>query len=381
MTARILLVDDDENILHAYTRNLRKRFDLDTASSGFAALEMLASQGPYQVIVADMRMPGMDGIQLLARVKAAHPHLVRIMLTGNADQTTAKEAVNQGAIFRFLTKPCEPDLLAVSLDAALDHFARAAAERELLEQTLQGAIRMLMDLLSVLAPASLGRSNRMGDLAVKVGNQLAMAETWHLGVAALLSQVGLLTLPYSLATKLQASERLDENEEALLHRVPEIGAQLIRNIPRLEPVAEILLYSQKRFDGGGFPEDAVAGKAIPIGARVVHVLADYMRQPPDRDARTALGQMAQDPARYDPTVVAALQVVLAEEAVAQAGMARGLLVSELRAGQTLVQSVETLDGWLVAPEGTVLGPHHLELIRNFHRVNRVREPVQVIGTP
>jgi hypothetical protein len=91
--------------------------------------------------------------------------------------------------------------------------------------------------------------------------------------------------------------------------------------------------------------------------------------------------MAQDPARYDPTVVAALQVVLAEEAVAQAGMARGLLVSELRAGQTLVQSVETLDGWLVAPEGTVLGPHHLELIRNFHRVNRVREPVQVIGTP
>jgi len=78
-------------------------------------------------------------------------------------------------------------------------------------------------------------------------------------------------------------------------------------------------------------------------------------------------------------LLAALKAVLETEAIAQAGQARGLLVSELRAGQVLVHAVETLDGWMVAPEGTVLGAHHLELIRNFHRVNRVREPVKVIG--
>jgi response regulator RpfG family c-di-GMP phosphodiesterase len=378
MTARILLVDDDENILQAYTRNLRKRFDLDTANSGLAALGMLAEKGPYQVIVADMRMPGMDGIKLLAQVKAAHPDVVRIMLTGNADQATAKEAVNQGAIFRFLTKPCEPEILALSLDAALDHHARAAAERELLEQTLQGSIRMVMDLLSVLAPASLGRCNRLRDLAVKVGGRLAVAESWHLGVAALMSQLGLLTLPYSLAAKLHACEPLDADEQSLLDRVPGIGAQLIRNIPRLEPVADIVYYSQKQFDGGGFPEDSVQGLDIPIGARVLHVLADFMRQPAQRDAHSILSGMALDPARYDPAVVAALKAVLEAEAIAQEGQVRRLLVSELRAGQTLVHAVETLDGWLVAPEGTVLGQHHLELIRNFHRVNRVREPVQVL---
>ena len=298
------------------------------------------------------------------------------MLTGNADQATAAEAVNQGAIFRFLTKPCEPDYLAMVLEAALEHHAHALAERELLEKTLHGAIRMLVDLLGVLAPASLGRANRLGDLALKLGVRLAMPETWHLGVAATLSQVGLLTLPHSVAVKLYNAEPLDENERALLHRVPEIGAQLIRNIPRLEPVADIVYYAQKHFDGTGFPEDPVQGGAIPLGARVLHVLADYMLQPADRPH--SLREMARDQGRYDPEVLAALEQVLEEEAGAQEGQIRALLVSELRAGQTVVDAVETREGWLVAPGGTVLGPHHLELIRNFHRVSGVREPVRVL---
>jgi response regulator RpfG family c-di-GMP phosphodiesterase len=378
MTARILLVDDDENILHAYSRNLRKRFQFDTANSGFAALEKLAAGGPFAVIVADMRMPGMDGIQLLTRVKASYPDTVRIMLTGNADQGTAMEAVNQGAIFRFLTKPCEPDFLAMALDAALEHFGHRMAERELLEKTLHGSIRMLMDLLSVLAPSSLGRSNRLGDLALKVGARMAMPETWHLGVAATLSQVGLLTLPRSVAAKLQNGEPLDADEQAILHRVPEIGALLIRNIPRLEPVADIVYYAQKNLDGTGFPEDPVQGADIPLGARVLHVLADYMLQPPDREAKVSLREMGRDHARYDPEVLAALEAVLDDEAATQDGQIRALLVNELQAGQTVVDAVETRDGWLVAPGGTVLGPHHLELIRNFHRVSGVREPVRVL---
>ena len=378
MTVRILLVDDDENILHAYSRNLRKRFEFDTATSGSAALGKLAAEGPFAVIVADMRMPGMDGIQLLTRVKAAYPDTVRIMLTGNADQGTAMEAVNQGAIFRFLTKPCEPDYLAMALDAALAHFAHRLAERELLEKTLHGSIRMLVDLLAVLAPASLGRCNRLGDLALKVGTRMNLAETWHLGVAATLSQVGLLTLPHSVAAKLLNSEPLNDDERAVLHRVPEIGAQLIRNIPRLEAVADIVYYAQKNYDGSGFPEDPVQGAEIPLGARVLHVLSDYMLQPPDREAKVSLRDMAQDHARYDPDVLVALEAVLEAEAGAQEGQIRALLVSELRAGQTVVDSVETRDGWLVAPGGTVLGPHHLELIRNFHRVSGVKEPVRVL---
>ena len=106
MTTRILCVDDDSNILIGYQRALRKQFQIEVALGGEEGLAAVRSQGPYAVIVADMRMPGMDGVELLAKVREIAPDTVRMMLTGNADQQTALEAVNQGHIFRFMTKPC-----------------------------------------------------------------------------------------------------------------------------------------------------------------------------------------------------------------------------------------------------------------------------------
>ena len=106
MTTRILCVDDDSNILLGYQRALRKQFQIEVALGGEEGLAAVRNQGPYAVIVADMRMPGMDGVELLAKVREIAPDTVRMMLTGNADQQTALEAVNQGHIFRFMTKPC-----------------------------------------------------------------------------------------------------------------------------------------------------------------------------------------------------------------------------------------------------------------------------------
>ncbi|WP_457577163.1 response regulator, partial [Desulfomarina sp.] len=115
----ILFVDDEVNVLQSMKRQLRKRFTVLTSESRADALALLKKQGPVAVIVSDMRMPGMDGIQLLSQVKALYPDTVRIMLTGNADQETAVEAVNTGQIFRFLTKPCSMSVLVSSLALAL----------------------------------------------------------------------------------------------------------------------------------------------------------------------------------------------------------------------------------------------------------------------
>ena len=89
MLEKILCVDDEPNILQAYQRSLRKDFQIDTADGGEQALALMASAGPYAVIVSDMRMPGMDGVQFLTSARALAPETVRIMLTGNADQKTA----------------------------------------------------------------------------------------------------------------------------------------------------------------------------------------------------------------------------------------------------------------------------------------------------
>jgi DNA-binding NtrC family response regulator len=128
-------VDHEENILLAYQRQLRKEFQIETALGGGPAPEAIAQRGPYAVIVSDMRMPGMDGVQFLSKVKERAPDSVRMMLTGNNDLQTAMQAVNEGNSFRFLTKPCTPETLAKALEAGLEQYRLITAERELLEKT------------------------------------------------------------------------------------------------------------------------------------------------------------------------------------------------------------------------------------------------------
>ena len=186
MKPRILLVDDEANVLQAYTRVLRNRFALDTADGGAQALDQLENRGPYAVIVSDMRMPGMDGVELLSQTRERFPDTVRIMLTGNADQQTATEAVNQGAIFRFLNKPCDSELLASTLDQAIRQHELITAEKSLLENTLKGTIRMLVELLSCLDPISFGRAQAMAAHAEAIAKEMGMENPWVLGIAGVL---------------------------------------------------------------------------------------------------------------------------------------------------------------------------------------------------
>ena len=137
---RILLVDDDPNVLAGYTRTLRRQLIVETAPGGDAGLAAIAERGPFAVVVSDMRMPGMDGVQFLSQVRRRAPQTVRMMLTGNADQQTAIEAVNEGHIFRFISKPCPPERLLKNLLAGCHQHRLVTAERELLEQTLQGSV-------------------------------------------------------------------------------------------------------------------------------------------------------------------------------------------------------------------------------------------------
>src|SRR3569833_7072 len=119
MADKILFVDDDANLLASCERNYRRHYQLETANGGELGLEKIATRGPFAVVVSDMQMPKMNGIQFLAAVKERAPETVRIMLTGNADVEVATGVVNQGNIFRFLTKPVPPDVLAKALDDAL----------------------------------------------------------------------------------------------------------------------------------------------------------------------------------------------------------------------------------------------------------------------
>ena len=143
---RILFVDDEPALLQGVQRSLRSTRDVwqcDFVDNPTAALDLLR-QTSFDVIVADMQMPGLNGAELLAQARQISPDAVRVMLTGNGDLPTALAAVNQGHVFQFLLKPCESDRLIRSLAAALLQHHLQTTERELLRAQLANSDKMIV---------------------------------------------------------------------------------------------------------------------------------------------------------------------------------------------------------------------------------------------
>jgi PAS domain S-box-containing protein len=125
----ILFVDDEPNVLRAFERELRTRFQVRTARGPFEGLSALEEGCQFAVVVSDLRMPGMDGFQLLEKVRSLSPDTARILLTGHADVPTVIQAVNDGNILRFLQKPCSLDALEEGLRIGLNHYQWLVRER------------------------------------------------------------------------------------------------------------------------------------------------------------------------------------------------------------------------------------------------------------
>ena len=360
---------------------LRKRFSVETAPGGEQALALLEARGPFAVLVADQRMPGMDGLDLLARARVACPDTVRVMLTGNSDQQTAIDAVNEGAIFRFLHKPCDSVVLGRTLDQALRQHELLMAERSLLQETLKGAIRMLVDLLAMLDPLAFGRAQAMSDLAEEVGREMALENPWILGIASVLSQIGILTLPRSVANRIQSGAFLNSHERDLANQIPQIGAELICHIPRLDQVAEALQYMNKNYNGSGFPADDLRGEQIPLSGRILRAVWDFELQRTwgGTDA-SVLAEMVMRRTWYDQEVLQAMGRCLGRSGESPSSSEpREVGSIELRVGQILRADVETVTGLLVIPQGTLLQAAHLHKLRNFARLSAIREPLLVSG--
>src|SRR5919108_3505283 len=159
---RVLCDDDEPHVLEGLRDSLRRSFDVSVADSGSAGLALLEKDPDgYAVVVSDMRMPGMSGAAFLSQAKRVAPNAVRVLLTGHADVEAAISAVNDGQLFRFLTKPCSREELLRTCAAALGQHRLLVAERVLLHQTLRGAIKALVDVLALTNPAAFGRAIRL----------------------------------------------------------------------------------------------------------------------------------------------------------------------------------------------------------------------------
>ena len=381
MSERILFVDDDTNLLASVERTFRRQFQLDTAEGGEPGLAKIAQRGPYAAIVSDRQMPGMDGIQFLAAARQRAPDTVRILLTGNVDLEAAVRVVNEGNIFRFLIKPCPTDILSKALEDALAIYRLATAEKELLNKTLSGSVKLLTEILSAVDARSFGRTEKLRNLINEVIQRAPMENAWEVHLAAMLAPIGNLTLPPETLIKANAGEMLSKVEEQLLDTMPETASRLLANIPRLHEVAKLVRYQNKHYDGSGFPPDSTQGEAIPAGARLLKILFDMIQlQSGGLVPLKALNEMQQRRGWYDPKLLAAVRASFGGAASAEPDTTKpniSVTVADLTVGMVLYSDVRTKAGILVLSAGHQISQMSLKKIQNFAELSGVKEPIFV----
>lgn len=370
----VLCVDDEPNVLEGLALNLRRRFDVVTATSGAAGLEALERDKTIAVVVSDMRMPGMDGAEFLRRAREALPDTARILLTGQADLDSAIAAVNDGQVFRFLTKPCAPATLIAAIQGGAELHRLIQAERVLLEQTLHGSIKTLIDVLALTNPVSFGRATRIKKLVSDLASQLELRERWQVEVAAMVSQLGCITLPQETVEKVYYGRDVTEAEQQMVARVPAVTEQLLANIPRLEAVREIIhLAGRPPRPRGAGPEPT---GVIEVGSHLLRVASDFDSLEAQGVAATrAIDTLRGRAERYSDSVLAALASVRGTPSKAE--LIRELPVSALRAGMTLAEDVKLSSGTLLVARGYEITSGFIERVNNF-RPGTVREPVRVV---
>jgi response regulator RpfG family c-di-GMP phosphodiesterase len=400
MCDKILCVDDDGNMLAAY-RMLGtyhgERLQIEAVEEAEQGLAAVATRGPYAVIVSDMQMPGMNGIQFLCRARQIAPDSVRIMLTGCGDLQVAMEAVNDGNIFRFLTKPCSPDNLVKAITAGVEQYRLVTAEKELLEKTLTGSIQVLTDILGLANPTAFGRATRVRELVKRLACRLKVENPWQLEIAAMLSQTGCVAVPEQVLRQVYRGADLDPDDWRMFADHPRLGHSLIAHIPRLEVVAAAIAYQEKRFDGTGEPSDRKKGEDIPFGARVLKAALDFdSLESKGLSQEHVLECMKQRQGWYDPCVIDAVEAILEGES---SRTLKEVSVKELMEKLELMQNaqleskqvtVQQLHGRMILAENVwdnkdrlVLSKGHeitvplLERMRNYSRGGGIREPIRV----
>jgi response regulator RpfG family c-di-GMP phosphodiesterase len=275
MTRKILMIDDDKDILASYQVNLRKDFIVRIASNANQAMEILKEEADIGVIVTDYKMPDVNGIKLLKMIRQIYPDPIRIMITGFADMQIAVNAVNEGSIFRFLTKPMPTPELKQIIQDALTQYNLKNNEKELLNNTLKGTLKLLIDLISLSIPQSLNIGSQARMIARKIGVKAGEIELWELEVASLLSNIGLLLLPNDIIQKKADGKELTSTEAFVFSNHPELGANLLKHIPRFEKISEAILHMNDNF--GSKSDRNVANESIPLYSRILKVSNDYIQ--------------------------------------------------------------------------------------------------------
>jgi CheY-like chemotaxis protein len=369
MSERVLFVDDEPNVLDGIQRTLRKHVDLQTANSGAAGLRAMQEAGPFALVISDMRMPGMSGSQFLAKARQQDPDAVRMILSGQADLQATIAAVNEGHIYRFLSKPCPAEQLLAAIADGINQHRLITAEKVLLEQTLSGSVKMLIEILGLVSPAASSRASRLQRYTIALSRALLLPEQWQWGLAAFVSQIGCVALPKDLLSKVEAFQALTEDEKRLYESHPEVAGRLLAAIPRLEDIAAIVTVQFGALSFAGKSDDVRQWDIRSIGQLLLRTSLEFDRSITRGTSRETVTDALSKSALALPAPV--LKALLTLPTVNREFITREVFLKDLSVGMLL-------DEDLVSPKGIRLVPSGQEVTRTLLvRLTSIAEGVGV----
>jgi len=373
---KILIVDDEKNLLAGLERQLRGAFNIVTAESGALGLEVLSEEGPFAVVVSDMQMPEMNGIQFLVKANEICPDAVRMMLTGNADLETAMHAVNEGNIFRFLVKPCQKETMEWALADGIKQYRLVMAEHDLLENTLKGSVQVLTSILELVNPLAFSRTSRIQDYVSQICKRLNVQDIWQYELAAMLSQIGCVAVPSDTLLKVYAGGDLSEEELQMFRDHPQLGKQLLSNIPRLEKVSEMVSGQLTGIQKTTSDSDTLPSDPGLLGAQILRTAIDFDTLiSRGKSATQALGEMKSSSNSYHPDILQTLR----EIQVAQVEMRSKVVnIRDLNDSMILAENIQTQNGALLAAKDQQVSVSVRKLLINYVEQKAIRETVSVL---
>lgn len=282
MNYKILIVDDEEANLRLLERLFRREYQVVTATSGAAALELLKMH-EFALIISDQRMPGMTGIEFLRRAAEMRQHTVRIILTGYTDVNALVEVINSGVVYKYVAKPWVNEDLQQTVVRAVEHYETIKRRYELtvdngrlsdqVNQMKKVCVRLIGDALDLKDSLLHEHSQRVSGYAAAVGRRLNLdvSELEQLSLAAFLHDVGQIGVPNEAARK---NSPLTDEERRASERLFERGVQMLSSIPDMSKIAAAVRYHTEHFDGTGFPGN-LASEQIPLFSRIIAVADAY----------------------------------------------------------------------------------------------------------
>lgn len=406
----ILIVDDDEIVLLALNETLAlEGFSVIQSKSSSEALQIVRDE-PLSVIISDQIMPQMTGLEFLAEVKKIQPAASRILITGVLSLKTMVEAINQGEIYRFLTKPWIREELIATVHNAVNRYQLIEKTAELQTQTtaLNEALHQVNQKLhNRLNQLSLSDSNSqllINHIAEFGQHILSLYHPWLgeeskattqlcermiqtasftpeeaiiLLASARLHSIGLIKAPQDLFNKFRHDpDSLTAGERDLIHSHPQVAQELLNFIPQLTAVGQTIAAHRERWDGKGYPE-GLRMESIPRLARILAVAVYYMER--GKSGKDALPSIeAQSGKALDPEAVRLFIKATALSPLPQ--HVAEVLLSELAPGMVMARGIHSPEGLLLIPDGTVLNEKVLQKIYDHNRSDPILERLLVYAS-